>query len=85
MLTSNKGFEELGLLLGDYVVAAPLFDRLPHDGHIVNICGKSYQTRSGTALRLGTVVGRENDNTRFRLTRTRGGNPLMRRVWRIGT
>ena len=43
VLTSNKGFEEWGGLLGDEVMAAALIDRLLHHCHIVNICGNSYR------------------------------------------
>ena len=45
MLTSNKGFEEWGSVLGDEVKAAALVDRLPHHCHIVNIRGNSYRMR----------------------------------------
>ena len=37
VLTSNKGFEEWGQILGDDVMAAALIDRLLHHCHIVNI------------------------------------------------
>ena len=37
VLTSNKGFEEWGQILGDEVMAAALIDRLLHHCHIVNI------------------------------------------------
>ena len=36
VLTSNKGFEEWGTILGDEVMAAALLDRLLHHCHIVN-------------------------------------------------
>ena len=36
VLTSNKGFEEWGQILGDEVMAAALIDRLLHHCHIVN-------------------------------------------------
>ena len=45
MLTSNKGFEEWGSVLGDEVMAAALIDRLLHHCHIVNIRGNSYRMR----------------------------------------
>ena len=41
VLTSNKGFEEWGQILGDEVMAAALIDRLLHHCHIVNIRGSS--------------------------------------------
>ena len=43
VLTSNKGFEEWGQILGDDVMAAALIDRLLHHCHIVNIRGNSYR------------------------------------------
>ena len=46
VLTSNKGFEEWGLVLGDEVMAAALIDRLLHHCHIVNIRGNSYRMRA---------------------------------------
>ena len=45
VLTSNKGFEEWGHVLGDEIMAAPLIDRLLHHCHIVNIRGNSYRMR----------------------------------------
>ena len=45
VLTSNKGFEEWGTVLGDEVMVAALIDRLLHHCHIVNICGNSYRMR----------------------------------------
>ena len=46
VLTSNKGFEEWGGVLGDEVMAAALIDRLLHHCHIVNIRGNSYRMRA---------------------------------------
>lgn len=45
VLTSNKGFEEWGLIFGDEVMAAALIDRLLHHCHIVSIRGNSYRLR----------------------------------------
>ncbi len=45
VLTSNKGFEEWGGVLGDEIMAAALIDRLLHHCHIVNIRGNSYRMR----------------------------------------
>jgi DNA replication protein DnaC len=45
VLTSNKGFEDWGNVLGDEVMAAALIDRLVHHCHIVNIRGNSYRMR----------------------------------------
>ena len=50
VLTSNKGFEEWGQILGDEVMAAALIDRLLHHCHIVNIHGNSYRMRQHTDL-----------------------------------
>ena len=41
VLTSNKGFEEWGRILGDEVMAAALLDRLLHRCHVVNILFES--------------------------------------------
>ena len=46
VLTSNKGFEEWGGVLGDEIMAAALIDRLLHHCHIVNIRGNSYRMRA---------------------------------------
>ena len=45
VLTSNKGFEEWGGVLGDESMAAALIDLLLHC-HIVNIRGNSYGMRA---------------------------------------
>jgi len=50
VLTSNKGFEEWGAVLGDEVMAAALIDRLVHHCHIVNIRGNSYRMRDHSEL-----------------------------------
>ncbi len=50
VLTSNKGFEEWGAILGDEVMAAALLDRLLHHCHIVNIRGNSYRMRQRANL-----------------------------------
>ena len=50
VLTSNKGFEEWGDVLGDDVMAAALIERLLHHCHIVNIRGNSYRMRHHTEL-----------------------------------
>ena len=50
MLTSNKGFEEWGRILGDEVMAAALLDRLLHRCHIVNIRGNSHRMRRHAEL-----------------------------------
>lgn len=50
VLTSNKGFEEWGQVLGDEVMAAALIDRLLHHCHIVNIRGNSYRLKEHQEL-----------------------------------
>ena len=50
VLTSNKGFEEWGEVLGDDVMAAALIDRVLHHCHLVNIRGNSYRMREHTEL-----------------------------------
>jgi len=50
VLTSNKGFEDWGGVLGDDVMAAALIDRLLHHCHVVNIRGNSYRMREHTDL-----------------------------------
>jgi len=56
VLTSNKGFEEWGEVLGDDVMAAALIDRLLHHCHIVNIRGNSYRMREHRALATRLVT-----------------------------
>jgi len=50
VMTSNKGFEEWGEILGDDVMAAALIDRVLHHCHLVNIRGNSYRMRQHTDL-----------------------------------
>ncbi len=50
VVTSTKGFEDWGEVLGDHVTAAALFDRLVHHCHMVNIRGNSYRMRHRTEL-----------------------------------
>ena len=70
VLTSNKGFEEWGTVLGDEVIAAALIDRVLHHCHLVNIRGNSYRMREHTALRqaltedLNVDVGRRSGRSR---------------------
>ena len=45
VLTSNKGFEGRGGVLGDEVMAEAFIDRLLHHCHIVNNRGNSYRMR----------------------------------------
>jgi DNA replication protein DnaC len=45
IVTSNRGFEAWGEILGDAVVAAALIDRLVHHATMVTLKGKSYRLR----------------------------------------
>lgn len=57
VLTSNKGFEEWGAILGDEVMAGALIDRLMHHCHVVNIRGNSYRMREHADLHLALRPG----------------------------
>ena len=56
VLTSNKGFEEWGEVLGDDVMAAALIDRLLHHCRIANIRGNSYRMREHRTLATRLVT-----------------------------
>jgi len=45
IITSNRGFEAWGEILGDAMVAAALIDRLVHHATMVPLKGKSYRLR----------------------------------------
>jgi DNA replication protein DnaC len=49
IVTSNRGFEAWGEILGDAMVAAALIDRLVHHATMVTLKGKSYRLRERTA------------------------------------
>jgi len=66
VLTSNKGFEEWGEVLGDEVMAAALIDRILHHCHIVNIRGNSYRMRQHTELWQALHRGSEESSSRSR-------------------
>ena len=51
ILTTNKGFDEWGSVVGDEVMAAAMLDRLLHRCHVVNIQGNSYRMREYKATR----------------------------------
>jgi len=48
IVTSNRGFEQWGDILGDAMVAAALIDRLVHHATLVTLKGKSYRLRART-------------------------------------
>jgi DNA replication protein DnaC len=57
IVTSNRGFEAWGEILGDQMVAAALIDRLVHHAHIVTLKGKSYRLRErGTATAPAVAI-----------------------------
>ncbi len=62
VLTSNKGFEDWGGVLGDEVMAAALIDRLVHHCHIVNIRGNSYRMRKHADLSKALLTPFEEEN-----------------------
>jgi DNA replication protein DnaC len=74
VLTSNKGFEEWGTVLGDEVMAAALIDRVLHHCHLVNIRGNSFRMREHTALHqtlqadLDVQAGKRSPRSRARST-----------------
>jgi len=49
IVTSNRGFEAWGEILGDAMVAAALIDRLVHHATMIALKGKSYRLRDRTA------------------------------------
>ena len=49
IVTSNRGFEAWGEILGDAMVAAALIDRLVHHATMVTLKGKSFRLRERTA------------------------------------
>jgi DNA replication protein DnaC len=69
VLTSNKGFEEWGTILGDEVMAAALIDRLMHHCHVVNIRGNSYRMREHADLRLALRPGADSTTSETVLRR----------------
>jgi DNA replication protein DnaC len=51
VITSNRGFEQWGEILGDAMVAAALIDRLVHHATMIALKGKSYRLRErGTGV-----------------------------------
>ena len=62
LLTTNKGFEEWGSVLGDDVMATAMLDRLLHHCHVVNIQGASYRMREYRSKRKIEEKMREMEN-----------------------
>lgn len=73
VLTSNKGFDEWGDILGDEVMAAALIDRLVHHCHIVNIRGNSYRMRHHADL--ATVLHPRRESRELTPPKRRPGRP----------
>ena len=48
IITSNRGFEQWGEILGDTIVAEALIDRLVHHATLITLKGKSYRLRART-------------------------------------
>lgn len=71
VLTSNKGFEDWGGVLGDEVMAAALIDRLLHHCHIVNIRGNSFRMRQHAGLSKALLTHSEEDEEPSRRKRRR--------------
>ena len=96
VLTSNKGFEEWGQILGDEVMAAALIDRLLHHCHIVNIRGSSYRMRKHTDLSKilhsppaepspSPPPPGEREQEQRRSRRPRGSSPLLSAQFSMAT
>jgi hypothetical protein len=88
ILTSNKGFDAWGEVLGDEVMAAALINRVLHHCHIVNIRGNSYRMvptlKSG---RLSIQTTKTNQGRRPDRSDTRGGCAVFIppvEMWRSG-
>jgi DNA replication protein DnaC len=45
VITSNRGVDDWGKLLGDVVVVTPLLDRIMHHGRLLKFEGKSYRLK----------------------------------------
>ena len=76
VLTSNKGFEEWGHVLGDEIMAAALIDRLLHHCPIVNIRGTATGCGSistGCGLRRNSSVRESQRDRRLRSFAARFG------------
>ena len=53
ILTSNKPFEEWGMVFGDEVIASAVLDRLLHHSHLIPITGSSYRTKDKRPAKQG--------------------------------
>jgi DNA replication protein DnaC len=57
IVTSNRGFEQWGDILGDAMIAAALIDRLVHHATLVTLKGKSYRLRARTDPTASRAAG----------------------------
>jgi len=71
IVTSNRGFEQWGEILGDAVVAAALIDRLVHHATMITLKGKSYRLRE-----RGVDVAPAAQAPSFTRLRLNGGHHL---------
>ena len=60
MITTNRKFEEWGLLLGDAVMASAIIDRIVHHAHIIKLTGESYRLREVHKSVLGGSTSPKN-------------------------
>lgn len=76
ILTTNKGFEEWGRVVGDEVMAAAMLDRLLHRCHVVNIQGASYRMREYKAAHGKTELNAGKASVATLPTPSRGVNEV---------
>src|SRR5213075_1499644 len=62
IVTSNRGFEQWGDILGDAMVAAALIDRLVHHATMITLKGKSYRLRE-RGLDVAPAAQRSEEHT----------------------
>lgn len=60
IVTTNRNFEDWGVLLGDSVMASAIIDRLVHHATVIRITGNSYRVKS---LLIGESAGQQPDET----------------------
>ena len=46
IITTNRNFEDWGLLFGDNVMASAIIDRIVHHAQIIRIKGDSYRVKN---------------------------------------
>lgn len=56
VITSNRGVDDWGKLLGDVVVVSPLLDRIMHRGHLLKFEGKSWRLKEAAERLAKRVV-----------------------------